>query len=60
MGGETFDVGRDTGSPVGKYPHDFPFSGKITGVTLERLAEPSDEVKRLERKAKFQASLSAQ
>ena len=60
MSGETFDVGRDTGSPVGKYPHDFPFSGKITGVTLERLAEPSDEVKQLERKAKFQASLSAQ
>lgn len=60
MSGETFDVGRDTGSPVGKYPHDYPFSGEITGVTLERLAEPSDEVKRQERKAKFQASLSAQ
>jgi arylsulfatase A-like enzyme len=60
MSGETFDVGRDTGSPVGAYPHDFPFSGQIEGVTLERLTEPSDEVKRQERKARFAAGLSAQ
>ncbi len=60
MSGETFDVGRDTGSPVGKYPHDFAFSGSIQGVTLERLAEPTDEVRQQERRGKFQASLSAQ
>jgi arylsulfatase len=60
MSGETFDVGRDTGSPVGKYPHDFAFSGSIQGVTLERLAEPTDEVKQQERRGKFQAGLSAQ
>ena len=34
MSGETFDVGRDTGSPVGKYPRDFAFSGIIRGVTF--------------------------
>ena len=60
MSGETFDVGRDTGSPVGSYPHDFAFTGKIVGVTLERVAEPSDEVKRQERKGRFNAGLSAQ
>lgn len=60
MSGETFDVGRDTGSPVGAYPHDFAFTGKIVGVTLERVAEPSDEVKRQERKGRFNAGLSAQ
>jgi hypothetical protein len=60
MSGETFDVGRDTGSPVGKYPHGFAFSGSIQGVTLERLAEPTDEVKQQERRGKFQAGLSAQ
>ncbi len=60
MSGETFDVGRDTGSPVGAYPHDFAFTGKILGVTLERVAEPSDEVKRQERKGRFHAGLSAQ
>ena len=60
MSGETFDVGRDTGSPVGKYPHDFTFTGVIYGVTLERLAEPSKEVKQQERKGAFTAGLSAQ
>ncbi len=60
MSGETFDVGRDTGSPVGKYPHDFAFTGVIHGVTLERLAEPSKEVKQQERKGAFTAGLSAQ
>ena len=60
MSGETFDVGRDTGSPVGKYPHGFAFTGVIHGVTLERLAEPSKEVKQQERKGAFTAGLSAQ
>ena len=60
MSGETFDVGRDTGSPVGNYPHDFAFIGVIHDVTLERLAEPSQEVKRQERKGAFKAGLSAQ
>lgn len=60
MSGETFDVGRDTGSPVGHYPHNFAFTGSIRGVTLERLSEPDDEVKRQERRGRFQAGLSSQ
>ena len=36
MSGETFDVGRNTGSPVGDYP-TIPFTGKIIMVVLERL-----------------------
>ena len=60
MSGETFDVGRDTGSPVGAYPHDFPFNGRIDGITLERLEEPDAAVKAEERKRAFAASLSAQ
>lgn len=32
MSGETLDVGIDTGSPVGPYPNDFPFTGEILRV----------------------------
>jgi len=60
MSGETFDVGTDTGSPVGKYPHDFTFTDTIHTVTLERLDEPSAEVKELIREGEFRASLSTQ
>ncbi|MEY2628092.1 MAG: hypothetical protein RJB08_1851, partial [Actinomycetota bacterium] len=60
MSGETFDVGVDTGSPVGHYPHDFTCTAKIHGVTLERLDEPSAEVKELIRRGEFRASLSSQ
>ncbi|MFT7220439.1 MAG: arylsulfatase A-like enzyme [Candidatus Azotimanducaceae bacterium] len=60
MSGETFDVGRDTGSPVGRYPHNFTFTGTIHGVTLQRLTEPSEEVKQQERRGKFEAGLSSQ
>ena len=40
MSGETFDVGCDTGSPVGPYPETFPCTAAITAVTLERLSDP--------------------
>jgi arylsulfatase len=60
MSGETFDVGVDTGSPVGHYPHTFAFNGEIKGVTLKRLTEPDAAVKAAERKGRFQASLSSQ
>lgn len=39
MSGETFDVGIDTGAPVGPYPHGYPCTAEIVGVTLERLTE---------------------
>ena len=42
MGGETFDVGTDTGSPVGPYPHGFACTATIHGVTIELLDEVSD------------------
>ncbi len=50
MSGETFDVGRTTGSPVGDYPAHFPFTGDITGVTLTRRSRPD---------AKTQAAMAA-
>ncbi len=60
MSGETFDVGIDTGSPVGPYPHHYPFTGTIVGVTLERLDEPSAQTKEAVRQGIFRASLSSQ
>ena len=60
MSGETFDVGIDTGSPVGNYPHDYRFTGKIVGVTLERLSEVPEEIAARVREGMFVASLSTQ
>ena len=60
MSGETFDVGLDTGSVVGDYPHVYRFTGTIHGVTLERLTEPSPEIKALVADAEFRASLMIQ
>ena len=44
MSGETFDVGIDTGAPVGPYPHDYRCTARITDVTLERLTDPDPDV----------------
>ena len=60
MSGETFDIGRDTGAPVGPYEHQFPFSGDIESVTLERLNQPDNATAKLERQGRFKASLSSQ
>ena len=60
ISGETFDVGRDTGTPVGFYPHEFPFDGGIEGVLVERLSEPPAEVARLIAEGEFRAGLSVQ
>ena len=59
MSGETFDVGTDTGSPVGPYRHDFTYTAKIIGVTVERLDQPSDAIAALVRDGLFQAGLRA-
>ncbi len=60
MSGETFDVGTDTGSPVGPYPHDFECSANIVGVTLSRLDEPGEAIQAAELEGLFRAGLSSQ
>jgi hypothetical protein len=60
MSGETFDVGRDAGSAVGPYPHNFKFKDKIIGVTLERLSSKDKATLDAETKGKFKAGLSTQ
>jgi arylsulfatase len=37
---ETFDVGTDTGTPVGLYPNNFAFTGKIKKVTIDLKPAP--------------------
>ena len=60
MSGETFDVGVDTGAPVGPYPHQFEFMGKIVGVTIERLGERPEEVLQAMRDGQVRASIASQ
>jgi arylsulfatase len=60
MSGETFDVGVDTGSPVGPYPHGFKCTATIHSVVVERLDEPPAEIKQKMREGEFRASLSTQ
>ena len=60
MSGETFDVGIDTGSPVGNYPHDYRCTARIDGVTLERLSEVPEEIAARVREGMFAASLTTQ
>ncbi|MDP4977571.1 MAG: sulfatase-like hydrolase/transferase, partial [Ilumatobacteraceae bacterium] len=60
MSGETFDVGVDTGAPVGPYPHQFEFAGKIVGVTIERLGERPEEVLQAMRDGQIRASIASQ
>ena len=42
MSGETLDVGVDTGSPVGPYPNDFPFTGEIVRVDATVRPQPQE------------------
>ena len=60
MSGETFDVGIDTGSPVGPYPHNYECTARIIGVTLEKMDEPNKDVRERMREGEFRASLSTQ
>jgi arylsulfatase len=60
MSGETFDVGLDSGSVVGNYPHVYKFTGTIHSVLLERLSEPSPEIRAIIADAEFRASLMIQ
>ena len=60
MSGETFDVGTDTGSPVGPYPHNYACTAAIVGVTLERLTEPPPAVVALVEAGMIHAHLASQ
>ena len=60
ISGETFDIGIDTGSPVGPYHHGYAFSGRVQTVTCERLSEPPPEIARLIAEGEFRASLATQ
>jgi len=60
MSGESFDIGMDTGAPVGFYPHVYRCTAVIHGVTLERLSEPSPEIAALIVEGEFRASLATQ
>lgn len=60
MSGETFDVGVDTGAPVGPYPHRFECTARIVGVTLERLTDPDPSVRAAMAEGEFRAAMAAQ
>ena len=60
MSGETFDVGLDTGAPVGPYPHIYECTAKIHSVTLERLSDPSPAEREELARREFRASISSQ
>jgi len=60
MSGETFDVGMDTGSPVGPYPHLYACTASVSAVKLERLDEPLADVKAQVQRGEFRAFMSGQ
>ena len=60
MSGETFDVGIDTGSAVGPYPHDYRCTATIHGVTLQRRSEPDPAIKQLVEEGMWRAGMSTQ
>ena len=60
MSGETFDIGVDTGAPVGPYGHDYRCTADIVGVTLSRLSDPDPEVRRAMAEGELRAALASQ
>jgi len=60
MSGETFDVGVDTGSPVGPYSHDYRCTAEIVGVTLERLSAPDAKTRQRMIDGEYAAGMSTQ
>jgi arylsulfatase len=60
ISGETFDVGVDTGAPVGPYEHGFECTAEIHGVTLERLVDPDRATGDRMREGERTAALRAQ
>ena len=60
MGGESFDVGVDTGAPGGPYPHRFPCTATIHSVGIELLDEIDDETRSAIDAGRFGAEMAAQ
>ena len=60
MSGETFDVGIDTGAPVGPYPHGYPFNGEIHEVVLERMSRRDRKTRKKMKDGLKQAGLRSQ
>jgi arylsulfatase len=60
ISGETFDVGRDTGAPVGPYQDGFPFSGEIIEVILERIGKRDPRTNEKMEKGIYDAGLRTQ
>ena len=60
MSGETFDVGIDTGAPVGPYESGFPFTGKIIEVVLERIGKRDDATTKMMEDGMLDAGLRTQ
>ncbi|MDP6105454.1 MAG: arylsulfatase [Acidimicrobiales bacterium] len=58
--GETFDVGVDTGAPVGPYPRLFPCTAGILDVTIELLDELDAETLAAIKAGELRAGLAGQ
>ncbi|RKG91596.1 arylsulfatase [Corallococcus terminator] len=60
MSGETFDVGEDTGAPVGPYAHGFAFTGIIRKVVIELPSGPDESTRRQVHAGQVDAALMSQ
>ncbi|MBP8294069.1 MAG: hypothetical protein KAX65_14935, partial [Caldilineaceae bacterium] len=60
MSGETFDVGEDTGAPVGPYPHGFPFMGTIGKIEIELRGAPDAAAQQAVQRGQMDAALKSQ
>ena len=60
MSGETFDIGGDTGAPVGPYERGFPFTGAIEKIEIELKSELDQQAKKAMHQGQVEAALSTQ
>jgi arylsulfatase len=60
MSGETFDVGEDTGAPVGPYEHGFPFSSTIHKIRIELRSEHAAGLHQAVQQGRVEAALRGQ
>ena len=60
MSGETFDVGIDTGAPVGPYPHRFPCTATVIDVTIQQLGDLDEVTRAAVTAAELRAGMAVQ